>query len=40
MPLAVEDDEWEVEAIIDSKKRGRELWYLVRWKGWPEEYTS
>jgi hypothetical protein len=40
MPLAVEEDEWEVESIIDSKIRKRKRFYLVRWKGYPEEYTS
>jgi hypothetical protein len=30
MPLAVEEDEWEVESIIDSKIRKRKRFYLVR----------
>nr|OQO05599.1 hypothetical protein B0A51_18108 [Rachicladosporium sp. CCFEE 5018] len=40
MPLAEHDDEWEVEAIQGSKKWKGKQWYLVQWKGWPEEYTS
>jgi nitrogen regulatory protein PII-like uncharacterized protein len=40
MPLVVKEDEWEVESIIDSKIRKRKHFYLVRWKGYSEEYTS
>ena len=40
MPLADEDDEWEVEEIMDSRVKKGKKFYLVRWKGWPEEYTS
>ena len=40
MPLAVEDDEWEIETIEESRVRQGKRWYLVQWKGWPEEYTS
>lgn len=40
MPLAVEEDEWEVEKIVDSKLQAGQRWYLVAWAGWPEEYTS
>ena len=28
-------DEYEVEAIIDSRKKGKSQQYLVLWKGWP-----
>lgn len=40
MPLAEVADEWEVEAIKDSRKRKGQRQYLVQWKGWPEEYSS
>jgi len=28
-----EDEEWEVERVLDSRKRYRRLWYLVQWAG-------
>lgn len=40
MPLADEEDEWEVEGIRDAKKKEGKQWYLVQWKGWPPEYDS
>ncbi|KAI7081079.1 hypothetical protein KC356_g9322 [Hortaea werneckii] len=40
MPLAEEDGEWEVEKIVDSAARKGKQWYLVKWMGWPDEYTS
>jgi hypothetical protein len=30
-------EEWDVEAVIDRKRKGQELFYQVRWVGdWPE----
>jgi len=40
MPLAEEDGEWEVEAILEHKRQAGKLYYLVQWKGWPDEYTQ
>jgi len=31
------DDEYEVEKIIDKRIVGKELQYLVKWKGWEDE---
>jgi hypothetical protein len=28
-----DDEEWEVERILNSRKRYRKLWYLVQWAG-------
>jgi hypothetical protein len=39
-PLAEEEDEWEVEAILDKATIDREAYYLVKWKDWPPEYNS
>lgn len=39
MPLAEEDGEYDVESIRDSKTQKGRRYYLVQWKGWPEEYT-
>lgn len=35
-PVITEDgqEEWEVECIVDERKRGRGRQYLVRWAGW------
>jgi len=40
MPLADENEEWEIEKILDTRVRAGQRYYLVRWKGWPDEYTS
>ena len=40
MQLAEDNDEWEVERIVDARKRKGKQYYLVLWKNWPEEYTS
>jgi Chromo (CHRromatin Organisation MOdifier) domain len=41
-PLYVQDDQeyWEVENILDSKFIGRRLYYLVKWKGFPDSDNS
>src|SRR5690606_6533170 len=38
--LAVDEDEWEVEAILDRTTVQGETYYLVKWKDWPAEYNS
>jgi hypothetical protein len=40
MPLAVEEDTWEVSGISGAKKLRGQQYYLVQWKDWPEEYSS
>ena len=40
MPLADEEDEWEVEKIRGTKIRKGDRFYLVQWKGWPEDYNT
>ena len=37
-----EEEEWEIESIIDSKIKGRwrKLYYLVKWKGWTDDYNT
>ena len=40
MPLADEDGEWEVQEILGSKVVNGKKKFLVKWKGWPEEYDS
>ena len=40
-PVEIEgEEEYEVEKILDVKKAGRQLQYLVKWKGWGEESNS
>ena len=40
--LYVKDDQkyFEVEDILDSKREGRRLYYLIKWKGYPESENS
>jgi hypothetical protein len=28
-----DDEEWEVEQVLDARKRYKKLWYLVQWAG-------
>lgn len=40
-PIIVDgQDEWPVERILDARKRGRGMRYLVRWQGWGPEGDS
>ena len=41
-PLYVQDDQeyFEIEDILDSKRLGRRLHYLVKWKGYPDSENS
>jgi Chromo (CHRromatin Organisation MOdifier) domain len=44
-PLAKEaegllEEEYEVEAIKDKRKRGRKIEYLVKWKDYPDDESS
>ncbi|MBW0492717.1 hypothetical protein O181_032432 [Austropuccinia psidii MF-1] len=32
-PIIIEEEEWEVSQILDSKIKRGKLWYLVEWKG-------
>ena len=40
MPELDDNDEWEVEEIKAKTMRNKELYYLVKWKGWPSEYNQ
>lgn len=40
-PINIEgEDEFEVEAIMDCRRRGGHIQYLVKWKGYPPEDNS
>ena len=37
-PVIVNDKEkWEVDDILDARKRGRKVQYCVKWKGYNED---
>ena len=38
--LVEEEEEYEVEAILDSHKKGRYIKYLVKWKGYSNTENS
>jgi hypothetical protein len=38
--LEEEQEEWEVEEVRGVRKQGQQLYYLVKWAGWPSEYNS
>jgi hypothetical protein len=40
MPLADDTQEWAVEKILDSKVVQGKRYLLVKWEGWPDEYTQ
>ncbi|MBW0467066.1 hypothetical protein O181_006781 [Austropuccinia psidii MF-1] len=35
-PILIEEEEWEVSQILDSKIKRGKLWYLVEWKGFSQ----
>jgi len=35
-----EEDEWDIEKLIDRRRKRNRLVYLVRWKGWSSEYDE
>lgn len=41
-PEFVDDDEpgWEVESVLKKRRRGRQVEYLVKWKGFPPEEAT
>jgi hypothetical protein len=34
--LNSEDDQWEIEALIQKRRRRRRVEYLVKWRGYPD----
>lgn len=38
--LAEGEQEYEVELVLDRKTRKGIKFFLVKWKGWPEEYNE
>ena len=41
MPVEIDNEnEYEVEEILDARMNRRKLQYLVRWKGYSQQYDS
>lgn len=43
MPVAIDPEgepEWEVEAILQERRRKGVKQYLVKWLGWPDTYNQ
>ena len=38
--LISDEEEYEVEEILGKRNYRKEIWYKVKWKGWPEEYDQ
>ena len=38
--LADDEEQYEVEEVLGSTRKRGEVWYMVKWKGWPEEYNQ
>jgi hypothetical protein len=36
----VQDNYFEVEDILDSRQRGKQIEYLIRWEGYGHEHDS
>lgn len=36
----VDDDVYEVQKVIQQKRRGGEIWYLVKWLGYDDSFNS
>jgi len=40
-PVFIKDkEEWEVEQVLATRKRGRNIWYKIRWKGFDTSNDS
>jgi len=33
-------EEWEIEEILDKKRRSGKIWYYIKWNGYPEEFNQ
>ena len=38
--VAMEEEDYEVEAILDERVRSRKRQFLIKWMGWPEEDST
>ncbi len=35
-----QDKTFKIEKILDRKKRGKQMFCLVKWRGWPPKFSS
>ena len=39
-PVPIEEDRFEFEKILESKKVGNRLYYLIKWKGYHKKHIT
>lgn len=40
-PIMIDDkEEYEIEAVMDCRRRRGSIWYLIKWKGYSPEESS
>ena len=38
--MTKEDDVYEIEEVVKTRKRGGKVEYFVKWKGYPSKFNS
>ena len=40
MPDLEDEEEWEIQEVKYKKEIKGEIYYLIKWEGWPTEYNQ